>query len=504
MDANKDRQATPSFVISVTLLYALALMTLLVATAPRHGPWFDEFWTRFLSDPSIALDNAFLNRWVEDVHPPLFSFLARVSSKVWRLPIEQARLLNLIPAAFTVAYLATIARLVPRERPFLAVLAISVGASPFFVEYIAEFRSYFTGMCAFLALTATLVAQDRLTQEDGVTTKTGLWLGYVASLAVCLNIHYLTTAMTAVMVAVFGLAAAYRKDWHRFWTYLASGTLLCLPFIAFVAYQYTTIERISADYWLKTAMLPALEMLMGALLVPISGARTAVMVVWLAAAILIIRQTSPRRPDRTIAPLAIAIAAEILLLLVYTRLTAAMTERYLIPLSILAAALISILLCRKIYASRLLLALFAATNFAAAVVAAVPRWSDLRWDEAAIYLAERQHACPGARIIPMQQDPNDHTPNTIENYNEAYGYMARKWGLTLGPVDIPSSRPRDPACPDYYWADHFFAAGKDRDTLLAQFSARFPDLKGCKAEVTPFAALSAVFTVSGDPPQCRR
>lgn len=491
------------FAIAAVAIFTALLTLMLVAVAPLHGPWFDEFWTRFFSDPAIPLKSAFFDRWVNDVHPPLFSFLAYLSAHIVRLPIEQARLLNLVPMAIATAYAAAVAHRHPAERSFIAVVAVSIAASPYYGEYFAEFRSYFTGICAFACLAVSLVAMDRTIARGGKPDML-LWGGFGISLAVCLNIHYLTTAMTIILVAVFGIGAAIRGDWKRFLIYLVAGLVLVLPFIGFVAFQWATIERISADYWLKTDLPAAAHMLLEAVVTPTSRAQTVVFLAWGAAAVLGLRQGGRHRVDGATILLLISIVAEIVMLLIYTGLTAALTDRYLMPLSILAAAVFAIVLSAAIMASRLLLVLYLATNLGAAAYNALPLADDPRWDEAAHYLAQKQTACAGARIVPMQQDPNDHTPNTIRNYNEAYGYMARKWKLTLGDVDQPSPRPRDSKCPDYYWADHFFAAGKSRDTLLAQFSERFPALKGCRIDVTAFRSLSAIFTVSGNPPQCQR
>lgn len=246
----QDNEATqPRGRIPWLLAYGLALTVLLTLTAPRHGPWFDEFWTRFFSDPSISFRSAFADRWVADVHPPLFSFLAWLTAQFGRLPIEQARMLNLIPLALLTLYLVLLTKAEPRERAFVTIFAISLGSSAFFVDYFIEFRSYFTGLCAFAGLTVTLVAQDRRAADEERNATALTWSGYAVTLIVCLNIHYLTSAMTVVMVAVFGIAAAVRGDWRRFVIYLVTGALAVAPFIAFVAYQWTTIQRISKDYW---------------------------------------------------------------------------------------------------------------------------------------------------------------------------------------------------------------------------------------------------------------
>jgi len=484
-------------------LYGLALFVLLIELAPRHGPWFDEFWTRFFSDPSISLAEAFNNRWVADVHPPLFSFLAWMAAHVHRLPIEQARLLNFVPLGSLATYMVLLGRSHPRERPFLGVLAVSLGSSTFFIDYFVEFRSYFTGLCAFAGLTMTLVAQDR--RQPGDTTGTRLlWCGYAVTLIVSLNIHYLTTAMTVVLVAVFAIAAAIRGEWRRFAIYLVSGIAASAPFIGFVAYQWSTIARITHDYWLKTSMPAAVDMIAKTLVTPTWEAQILVSLAWLASAILLWRGKMIARLDRTAVILLVALIAEIGLLLVYTWATAALTERYLIPLSILSASLFSVVLSRPIYETPWLLWLFTITNLLGIVPTAVDRWHDPRWDEAAQYLATRQKSCPGARIVPMQQDLNDHTPNTVQNYNEAYGYMARKWGLTLGEVDTPSPRPRDASCADYYWADHFYGLSQSNETLLAKFGTRWPTLNGCQIKSTAFTSGSAVFEVSGEAPACNR
>lgn len=502
--APSDRAEQPRGRLLWVIGYGIALVALLILTAPRHGPWFDEFWTRFFSDPSISLRSAFADRWVADVHPPLFSFLAWLTAHFDRLPIEQARMLNLIPLALLTLYLVLLSKAEPRQRAFVAIFAISLGSSAFFVDYFIEFRSYFTGLCAFAGLTATLVMQDRCrTGDDGSATALA-WCGYAVTLIVCLNIHYLTSAMTVVMVAVFGIAAAFRGDWRRFVIYLVTGALASAPFIAFVAYQWATIQRISKDYWLKTDIPSALHMFFSAIAAPTSQVQSLVAISWIAAAILLFRSKSKSPLEPTALVLLAAIAAEVATLLVYTRLTSAMTDRYLIPLWLLSVAFFSLMLSRQIYERGWLLGLFTVTNILGAAAAALPHWNDPRWDEAAQYLSTRQAACPGARIVPMQQDPNDHTPNTIENYNEAYGYMARKWNLVLGEVDTISPRPRDPACADYYWADHFFGAGKSNEKLLAQFNERWPALEACKVEVKPFRSGSAVFEVTGEAPDCAR
>ena len=504
MKAETSEQAPRhTFQAGAVAVFAGLLLLLLLLTAPRHGPWFDEFCTRYFSDPAVSLSDAFFKRWIEDVHPPLFSLLAWLSSHVVRLPIEQARLLNLIPLGLVTFYLVLLAAISPRERAFLAALGISVSCGSFFVEYFAEFRSYFTGMCAFLALTATLVAQDRGTAE-GKGAGAVLWCGYLTSAAISLNLHYLTTLMTVVLVAIFGVTAALKGDWRRFAAYLLSGFILCLPFAVVFVYQWATVERISNDYWLKTGMPEAITMLADAIIMPASHAQGLVATAWVMAVILLLRKRERRPLDPTVGTLIVAVIAEIAVLLVYTKLTAAMTDRYLMPLAILSAAVLAIVLSDEIVRRRWLLALFIVTNLGGAVATAATRWNDPRWDEAAQYLSARQGACPGSRIIPMQQDPNDHTPNTLDNYNEAYAYMAAKWKLTLGRVDEPSARPRDPACPDYYWADHFFAAGKSETTLLDQFARRFPLLQGCTIKATPFSSMSAVFEVTGEPPACQR
>ncbi|HWU62788.1 MAG TPA: hypothetical protein VN112_12250 [Ensifer sp.] len=484
--------------------YGLALTILLCLTAQRHGPWFDEFWTRFFSDPSVSLSSAFHDRWAQDVHPPLFSFLVWLSAHIDRLPIEQARLLNLIPLTSLIIYAGLVCRRLPRERSFIAILMVALGASSFLVDAFVEFRSYLTGLCAFTSLLVTLVAQDRLRPEEDGDASTLLWCGYAISLFVCLNIHYLTTAMTVVLVAVFGVAAAIKGDRRRFAIYLTSGIVAAIPFVAFILYQWGTIARIWSNYWLKTDLEQASDMLAAAIVAPTAGPRSLVAVAWILAVALLLRARPKPRLGGTALVVFAALLAEVAMLLIYTTLTAALTDRYLAPLAILSIAVFSIVLSRPIWESRWLLPLFVVSSLYGAVASALPHRDDPRWDEAAHYLAMKQKACPAARIIPMQQDLNDHTPNTVENYNEAYAYMAQKWGLTLGEVDTPSSRPASVDCGDYYWADHFFAAGKSRDTLLAQFLERWPALRGCTIIVRQFESQSAVFEVQDPGPACRR
>lgn len=228
-------------------------------------------------------------------------------------------------------------------------------------------------------------------------------------------------------------------------------------------------------------------------------------VIWLAAAVLRYRARPKAANDSDFAlTMTVAILACAAALTLYVWFVGALMERYLMPLGIMALAIPCALFSVQIIGSRLLFGLYLALCASMALATAYPLIHEMRWNEAAGFVAEKQQACTGARIFSVEKDPSDKTPNTMENYNLAYQYMAKAWNMHVELIGAPPSRPADPACPDYYWADHYFAADKSLDTLKSQFLSRYPHLGACDISITKMHSDAAVFTVNGPAQDCPR
>lgn len=490
----------------VFLALPLFFMGSLLYGAWNMGPWFDEFWSYYFADPSVGLGDAFRSRWMLDVHPPLFSFLSWAASSLG-LPrtLEAGRMLNLLPLFGSAAYLAVFWRLNDEDRPFLATFLPACVAMASFTEAFVEFRSYFTGFCAFILLLVSLKRLERCADKPLFGANRALvWGGQIVSLAICINIHFVTALLAMALVGTFAFAALLHGDRRLFLAHLFSGIACCLPLAATTAAQWEYLSYTSKNFWLKTTQQGALVFLTQSTVAPI-GQNAVMRIAWLAAlGLRILSRDRRKEDDRYVATLLVSLLSASALILAYTAATGALTGRYLIPMSLTVTAALAALTGQALRMHALMQILFLIACATMTVQSSLNAAHTLQWNEAASFVAARQKACPGARIVPMRAVLEDATANVEANYTMAYAYLADRWQMRLGALDQMPAALRDPACPDYYWVDNDFALHKSEPTLKAELLRRFPQLDGCAIQTHKLASDAAVFEVSGEPPQCRR
>ncbi len=499
----------PSIIRTRQLIFAafpVVVLAALLYAAWQTGPWFDEFWSFYFADPAAGLGEAFRSKWTLDVHPPLFSFLAWLAGQLG-LPrtLEAGRMLNLVPLLASTAYLAVFWRSNPGDRAFLATFLPAAVALVQFQATFVEFRSYFTGVCAFIVLLACLKRLDRTGEDPLQGTNRGLvWSGQLASLFFCLNLHFVFALLAIALVGTFALAALARGDRRLFALHLLSGIVCCLLLAATTALQWTYLSSISKNFWLKTTPADALGILVMSVLSPV-GQSTAMSLAWLGAlGLRIVSKRNNRADDRYAVTLVASLIAIAAIVLAYTVASGALTGRYLIPicLVIVAGTAAATAETLRTYPTMRILFLLACT--VAIVQTSLEAAREPKWNEAASFVAEKQKTCPGARIVPIRATLQDATANVEANYTMAYAYLADRWKMTVGALDTMPAPPRDPACPDYFWADNQFAGKRPEPALKAELLRRFPQLDGCAIQTHIFRSEAAIFEVSGDPPQCKR
>lgn len=490
----------------VFVAFPLLVTVALVAAAWRTGPWFDEFWSYYLADPSVGLRDAFLSKWTRDVHPPFFSFVSWIASQSG-LPrtIEAGRMLNLLPLLASAAYSAAFWRLNPQERPFMATFLPGAIALAQFTSAFVEFRSYFTGLCAFVLL---LLIVKRLDQRDTMplvgANRLLVWAGQIVSLAICLNIHFVTALLAIALVGTFALAALWRGDRRLFAAHLLSGIACCLPLAATTAAQWLYLSTTSRNFWLKTTQQEALVFLFQSVMTPI-GQGPVMRIAWIGAlGLRILSRERRSADDRYAITLAISVVFAGLLILAYTAATGALTGRYLVPICMVVIAAMAALVGQALRSHGLLQILFLIACATSIVQASLEASRATQWNEAASFVAAKQKACPGGRIVPMRAVLEDATANVEANYAMAYAYLADLWQMRVGALDKMPAAPRDPACPDYYWIDNDFALQKAEPALKMELLRRFPQLSGCTIQTHKMVSDAVVFEVSGEPPQCSR
>ena len=496
----------PQAARALLLAYPLVAFASLLYGALNLGPWFDEFWSRYFADPSVDLRTAFVTKWALDVHPPLFSFLAWLANNFGLPPtIEAGRMLNLLPLFAAALYLFVFWRLNRRDGAFLGTFLPAAVALVQFLAVFAEFRSYFAGFAAFIVLLVCLKRLDRQSEEPLEGRNRALvWSGQVTSLFLCLNLHFVFALLAIALVGTFAIAALVRGDRRLFAAHFLSGFICCLPLAATTLLQWTYLSSISKDFWLKTTPVAALGILLQSVLSPIAQS-TLMSLAWLGAlGLRVMSRANIKADDRYAAILAASLIAAAAIIFAYTATTGALTGRYLIPVCLIVVAGMAAATAETLRVHALMRVLFLLACMGAIVQTALEAAREPQWNEAASFVAQRQKACTGARIVPMRSTLQDSTANVEANYTMAYAYLADRWNMTVGALDTMPAPPRDPACPDYFWADNQFAGERQEPALKAELLRRFPELQGCTIQTHIFRSKAAVFEVSGDPAQCRR
>lgn len=491
----------------ILIAFPIVAIAAFLNAAWHIGPWFDEFWSYYFADPSVRIGEAFHFRWTSDVHPPLFSFLSWMASNIG-LPrtIEAGRMLNLLPLLASVAYLAAFWRFNRQDRPFLLTFVPGVFALVQVLATFAEFRSYFTGVSAFIILLVTLKrlhrrGEERLQGGNAIL----VWSGHVVSLGLCINLHFVFSILAVAVVGTFAFAALLRGDRSLFLAHLLTGIACCLPLAVTTAFQWSYLTATSKDYWLKTSPLHAMSLMFQSMLMPLDQS-TATTAAWLGALGTRVLSREGRRADDLYAvTLLVSIVSSGILVFVYTAATGALAIRYLVPICILVTAALAAACGQALRTHGLVQVLFLIFCLAAIVDTSVQAARIPQWNEAARFVAARQKACPGARIAPLRAVLKDNTANVEANYDMAYQYLAKRWHMTVGALDrMPGTRP-DPTCPDYYWIDNQFAAARRSEPVLkAELLQRFPKLEGCSLLTHVMSSDAVVFEVTGEPPTCHR
>ncbi len=228
---------------------------------------FDEFWTRFLSDPSVSLKEAFNNRWVADVHPPLFSLLVWLTAHVDRLRSNRQGSLTSFHSGCS--------------RPIWCCSASRSRASAPFWPSLPSRSAPAPSLSTTSLSSAPISPPLRLRRADNHAHRAGppetrrhdrqrpsplVWLCHYP---LRLTEHPLSDDsdigrpggyLRACSCDTRRLETLRDLPGHRF--------LACAPFIAFLAYQWGTIERVTHDYWLKTNIPAAVQMIFTAVLTP--------------------------------------------------------------------------------------------------------------------------------------------------------------------------------------------------------------------------------------------
>ncbi|SON57989.1 putative membrane protein [Hartmannibacter diazotrophicus] len=490
----------PQFKLGLLLaaLTAALFGALVYLAVYSRGPWMDEFWSLYLSSPELSTSDAFWTRWALDVHPPLFSMLLHLSQSALDLSIVTGRMLNTTPAALTALFFLTLALVDKSQRKFLLVYSILVLSCWAFIRYFPEFRSYFSALCSFAILIACLKRIDATEEPLSGINGTLVWAGFAASLAFCINLHYIVAFITVVTVAVFGIGFALRRHWKLFWTLAVLGTLSVAPLLAFFIAQRQFLEHMAETFWLNVGTLEALVLLSKFFLVIASGSAIATLVALVRLPSIFmtgVRQSIADDPEvRFALMLIVAMVIAIAAVLVVNVERPIVQARYMLSLGLLQLALVATLSSSLILQSRLLLGLVFLNSAVSILYQGHEVGSEKQWYSSAEIIKHQLALCPASRVHPERGEIFGDA--NYANVKElAYHYTARHAGFPIDDLDTPITASPAAQCPPIVWAEHYFDLEDRTDEDLREKILPSVGVNGTCARSKVYRAESGVVIV---------
>lgn len=459
--------------VRLVQLLALAALGLGLTWASLHrGPWYDEFYTWFVTRPDRPFMAGLRHSWLADNHPPLFDILAWLGAHLAG-SIETLRLLNL--AALALAGLGgwVLQHRLPQYWPLTAAFVLVLVADEAALRSGTELRSYFLSYCSgamvVLALTIGWL-------EGGLHSR-GQRLVLGAALLAGLNLHILTSVIVGALLVPFLAAAWLRGRRALAWQVLAPALVAGGLFVAVSAVQLPLWQANTANFWIPAgfnaarwsieyAVLRAAEADPAVLLGAVIGALLLGWTAWQD------RRLGAALECMALLGAGLALAAALMTGLHLLR--PVVMERYLaamIPAVAMGLALGCAEALRRLPLRWSNLGLLAAT--AAALWALVGNAAHTvqrnSWSGSAAAVAALQRACPDS---PVHIDPPFWNAYTMalppaDNrmvFGRAHAMMAQRYGVRLEPA---ASRRISSTCPTLFWAEHDTSRTWDEAAILA-------------------------------------
>lgn len=238
----------PKGMLAVGLAICVAFMLL---AASLRGPWLDEFWSVYQASQELPLAQLYRERWLADVHPPFFYFMAWLFEPITGDRIELKRLINLLPLAFVGLVVWCFALRVREAWP--ATLAIFIAGSTIFLDTFADHRPYFTFLAGWFATFAGLVFIE---SGSGDRHSKDLLPSLLISVSILLslNTHFINGLFAGIILGVFIL-----RHWSggkRRWALWLFGSSLLGGGIAIVTglIQWSQTRGIIENFWLVASI----------------------------------------------------------------------------------------------------------------------------------------------------------------------------------------------------------------------------------------------------------
>lgn len=466
--------------VASSLYQRLATWTALVLfawfgidAAIHRGPWLDEFWTLWLSQRDLPITELFYQRWLGDLHPPLFSFGHWLSEPWTQDSYIRHRLLNLLPLLWAGSFVALSIRRYPSSASVLCVALILWLSMPTTLEYFAEMRSYFTQMSlVFVVVGAVIVIFDASGDFDPKRDR--LVAFYLSgSIFLLFNLNYIGAAVAGLVLAValLVLMRAGRNAWVK--VIVVTAIVSSLPVIAFVIAQHSTLSTASGGYWVKGGLWDAIVTLRRMVRRVLEANELITVAALCAFALAVVRLLGSRigaarsrvfdfasieraRLRLLLTLLGGALAFAVLLMIAQSQHPIA-TSRYLLVWQIIVIGLVALLAAQlfRRYLPIWLVAIIAVAAFHQSVAARAMK-AEARWNSSFALVKAELADCPGAEVLATSFP----RPSFMENGDAVrqWGYeRMAKWGQLhirfIEPGSGLSFQGAD-SCPTLIWVEH--------------------------------------------------
>ena len=240
---------------------ALAAMSVfvLIGMGPvlQRGPWLDEFWTLWLSAHDAPLDEIFWQRWMADLHPPLFSLMHWLAEPWAGDSYVRHRMLNLVPLAWCALFVGLVLRRHATAAPMVCVFLVCFLSLPVTTEYFAEMRSYFSLMCLLFSLVGCVMVIHAAEQDLDRDRDLPLLVFTGVTVVVALNLNYIGTAVGGLVgsAAVVACALTGKRRWSV--ALIALMAVSMIPLVGLLVIQQRVLSDAAANYWVSGTLSDA-------------------------------------------------------------------------------------------------------------------------------------------------------------------------------------------------------------------------------------------------------
>ncbi|MDO6416152.1 hypothetical protein Q4F19_17330 [Sphingomonas sp. BIUV-7] len=461
-----------------TALYLVAIAAFFVRAALRRGPWLDEFWTFWLTDPMRPARSLMSERWILDQHPFLFSAMVRLTRGLVGGEIELQRVVvNGTGLALLISATRIFIRATPDRAAFFKIFTAILLTLPLTMEQFCDLRSY------FLELVATAVwlqfAFHAATRDpERALARLPLATGCVSAFFM-IALHFVTGLECLVLLGVAIVALRGRHSAELAWI-AGAGAAGCLLLSASAAVQMPR-WRTELDFrWIMTSQSDLLQLYKNLLLASGWAAVPA-----LGAAILG-RAGSDTATIRYQKLLMIAIVVTGGLLFLLNLIQPIAVARYMIPLFVAACSVFAAGAASDWSKSVPFRAVMIAWSVIACWVTSNEIAAHAGWYGGAREISRLVAQCPSSRVIAVNAWAYSPRPASRAASREqvifgaGYRRAARGLGFVPEVIELPKSQILMPlligSCPTILWAEHMYWAAKKGSEFTAVGLSVPPDV----------------------------